>query len=60
MNSSVNINNFQTSISSNEPEIQKLVEDIEENNNQDLTEILNISKVKEGFYIGDKMSAICI
>ena len=60
MNSSANINNFQTSISSNEPEIQKIVEDIEDNNNQDLTEILNISKVKEGFYIGDKMSAICI
>ena len=60
MNSSANINNFQTSISSNEPEVQKLVEDIEDNNNQDLTEILNISKVKEGFYIGDKMSAICI
>ena len=60
MNSSAKTNNFQASMPSNETKVHKLVEDIEDNNNQDLTEILNISKVKEGFYIGDKMSAICI
>ena len=40
---------------------EKSNQNIENINGQDyITEILNISKVKEGFYIGDKVSAISI
>ena len=44
-------------------------EPLEENHNQNIeningqdyiTEVLNISKIKEGFYIGDKIAAISI
>ena len=40
---------------------QKQNQNNENVNNQDyITEVLNISKVKEGFYIGDKIAAISI
>ena len=40
---------------------QKQNQNNENINNQDyITEVLNISKVKEGFYIGDKIAAISI
>ena len=40
---------------------EKSNQNIENINGQDyITEVLNISKVKEGFYIGDKIAAISI
>ena len=44
-----------------EPSEENNTQNIENINGQDyITEVLNISKIKEGFYIGDKIAAISI
>ena len=46
---------------SEQEEISEESQNIENINGQDyITEVLNISKIKEGFYIGDRISAISI
>ena len=45
---------------SNMPMAPNFPHPIEEPNQDMMTEVLNISKIKEGFYIGDKISAISI
>ena len=52
----MNMNNMNMNINNMNP-----IHPIEDGGDQDMmTEILNISKIKEGFYIGDKISAISI
>ena len=54
----INKNNFIPNIT---PVMNNLPEMVDPMDNQDMTtEILNISKIKEGFYIGDKISAISL
>ena len=57
-NINMNKNNFIPNIT---PVMKNMPEMIDPMDNQDMTtEILNISKIKEGFYIGDKISAISL
>ena len=57
-NLNINKNNFIPNIT---PVINNMPEMVDPMENQDMTtEILNISKIKEGFYIGDRISAISL
>ena len=57
-NTNIPKNNFIPNIT---PVMNNMSEMMDPMDNQDMTtEILNISKIKEGFYIGDKISAISL
>ena len=61
-----NMNKMSLQMIDSLPPLNDQVEIFEEQNNESLdgqdyvTEVLNISKIKEGFYIGDKIAAISI